>query len=122
MTDEPYLICHKVRGASAFDIAIRMEVNGEFWWIIPTSGHRAHPLWWISLERTMIPSGLWKGEAEVMISITDMEKRFLPTAFDDLEDHYTSPNLPETHESKTAGRGLLASLGLRTASTITRRV
>ena len=40
---EPYLIAHKVRGEPAFDIAIKMNMDGEDWWIIPTSGHRAYP-------------------------------------------------------------------------------
>lgn len=50
-----YLVAHKVRGEPAFDIAERMvcplcdsggcvECDDEgFWWIIPTSGHRAYP-------------------------------------------------------------------------------
>lgn len=38
-----HLILHKVRGEPAFDIAETMEVDGETWWIIPTSGHRAYP-------------------------------------------------------------------------------
>ena len=42
---EPYLIAHKVRGEPAFDIAIKMDMDGEDWWIIPTSGHRAYPYW-----------------------------------------------------------------------------
>ena len=43
---ELYLIAHKVRGEPAFDIAIKMEMeDGEEWWIIPTSGHRAYPYW-----------------------------------------------------------------------------
>lgn len=64
MTD-PFLILHKVRGEPAFDVAIRMDCpkcmsvqtamgdiisydceecdNAGFWWIIPTSGHRAYP-------------------------------------------------------------------------------
>lgn len=61
-----YLIAHKVRGEPAFDVAIQMgcpicepmrqgldegplgcnECDGEgYWWIIPTSGHRAYPYW-----------------------------------------------------------------------------
>jgi hypothetical protein len=63
---ELYLIAHKVRGEPAFDIAARMEcpichrfewIEGNengcpecdglgFWWIIPTSGHRAYPYEW----------------------------------------------------------------------------
>lgn len=62
MTD-PFLIAHKVRGEPAFDVAVQMECpecGGDqdhlgigchecdslgYWWIIPTSGHRAYP-WW----------------------------------------------------------------------------
>ena len=39
-----HLILHKVRGEPAFDIASQIEVDGETWWIIPTSGHRAYPV------------------------------------------------------------------------------
>ena len=54
MTDL-YLIAHKVRNEPAFDVATRMECpecaaqgcnecdDSGFWWIIPTSGHRAYP-------------------------------------------------------------------------------
>ena len=66
---ELYLIAHSVRGEAAFDVAVQMEcplcegrswvANADtcesfaclecdshgFWWIIPTSGHRAYP-WW----------------------------------------------------------------------------
>ena len=45
-----YLIAHKVRGERAFDVAERMEVGDEHWWIIPTSGHRAYPYWHYKLE------------------------------------------------------------------------
>jgi len=56
-----YLIAHKVRGEPAFDVAVRMDCplcreDGStvswgchecdqlgYWWIIPTSGHRAYP-------------------------------------------------------------------------------
>jgi hypothetical protein len=57
MSDELFLIAHKVRNEPAFDVAIKMpcpiceaqgchecDDNGHFW-IIPTSGHRAYP-WW----------------------------------------------------------------------------
>lgn len=74
MTD-PFLILHRVRNEPAFDIAIRIGCNicgqytcqdgtiiGEnntgcnecddlgWWWIIPTSGHRAHPVWSMKIE------------------------------------------------------------------------
>jgi len=64
---ESYLIAHCVRGEAAFDVATKMmcphcpgylenqgfgcfdcEEKG-FWWIIPTSGHRAWPYWSQSL-------------------------------------------------------------------------
>ena len=66
-----YLIAHKVRGEAAFDVAEQMEcphcnpayserVHGCFdcedlgyWWIIPTSGHRAWPYWHLTLDALM---------------------------------------------------------------------
>ena len=49
MSEELYLILHKVRGEPAFDIAQRLDCEEEVW-IIPTSGHRAYPFHWIPLE------------------------------------------------------------------------
>lgn len=53
MTDELYLICHKVRGQPAFDVAIILDTldeDGEVVWLIPTSGHRAYPYWQTPLD------------------------------------------------------------------------
>ncbi len=76
-----YLIAHCVRGEAAFDVAEQMpcphcnpqwseKVHGcfdcddlGFWWIIPTSGHRAWPYWfgelrvgaYMSIEATLVP-------------------------------------------------------------------
>ena len=69
---ELFLIAHKVRGEPAFDVAARMDCplcKGEggyihdygadtceecnangYWWIIPTSGHRAYPYNWAYYE------------------------------------------------------------------------
>lgn len=68
---ELFLIAHKVSGQPAFDVAIHMdcplcvEVHGHdsgyerecdecdklgYWWIIPTSGHRAYPWWHLPLK------------------------------------------------------------------------
>lgn len=72
-----YLIAHSVRGEAAFDVALQMECphcmpvepsadflpipeegcfecegNG-YWWIIPTSGHRAYPYWSLPLGALM---------------------------------------------------------------------
>lgn len=71
MTDL-FLIAHKVRGEAAFDVATKMECpechNGPcdkdtpmcvecddegYWWIIPTSGHRAYPYWTNSLDNAV---------------------------------------------------------------------
>lgn len=79
-----YLIAHCVRGEAAFDVATKMACphcrtyeyvehmavaesnNGcfdceeaGFWWIIPTSGHRAFPWWNIPLNE--LNSGLDDG-------------------------------------------------------------
>lgn len=61
MTDL-FLIAHKVRGEPSFDVAIQMEcpcceAQGchecdqlGYWWIIPTSGHRAYPYHSVDIE------------------------------------------------------------------------
>ena len=74
MTDL-YLIAHQVRNEPAFDVATRMEcplcaghdvetntwIDPQgcyecdqlgYWWIIPTSGHRAYPYHWSALSET----------------------------------------------------------------------
>lgn len=45
-----YLILHKVRGKPAFDVAFQMRFGEEDGWLIPTSGHRAYPVWAIGIE------------------------------------------------------------------------
>lgn len=69
---ELFLIAHCVRGEAAFDVATKMECpecggsglryeanhapdcpecdDTGFWWIIPTSGHRAYPWRWWPLD------------------------------------------------------------------------
>lgn len=64
---ELFLIAHKVSGEAAFDVASKMECpvcrdgtlnergcvecdEEGFWWIIPTSGHRAYPYWSKALD------------------------------------------------------------------------
>ena len=85
MTDEPspYLIAHKVRGEPAFDVAIQMECPqcqgttcpecdaGGFWWIIPTSGHRAYPYAEFEFASLSLPP--------------------MPTMPPSLPDHYIQP-------------------------------
>ena len=72
MTDELYLILHKVRGKPAFDVAQKIMIGNEEGWIIPTSGHRAYPSEWKPLE----------GLCELTSTVID---HALPT---DLPDHY----------------------------------
>lgn len=85
-SEELFLIAHKVRGAPAFDVAIKMccplcqveedpiykhmlqppgtfppeeceTCKGEgFWWIVPTSGHRAYPYWHVALSQVLFCS------------------------------------------------------------------
>jgi len=104
---EPYLIAHKVRGEAAFDVAIRMDCpecmdaggcnygcaecdNLGYWWIIPTSGHRAYPYEYAELG-----------------VLTDGWIHGIRTIPDSLSDHY-----PPKSESKSPKRSLLAELGL----------
>jgi hypothetical protein len=124
MTD-PYLIAHKVRGEAAFDIAIRQvcvecqsytsvtdqwyepkhgpeecsECDGlGYWWIIPTSGHRAYPYWHCDFMDLAIAQGDME-YISVTAEVTDMPI--------DLPDHY-----PPRVEPKSPKRSLLAELGL----------
>lgn len=88
MSEKRYLVAHKVRGELAFDVAIQMtcptcrenepldgdrlgttpakgcnQCEGEgFWWIIPTSGHRAHPVmqWELKTLCHYIPEHGWQ--------------------------------------------------------------
>jgi len=70
VTSPLYLIAHSVRGEAAFDVALQMECphcqgnsnKGRdpyvcfdcedlgYWWIIPTSGHRAFPYWSVGIN------------------------------------------------------------------------
>jgi len=90
---ELYLVAHKVRGEPAFDVALRIDCpechgatmhdldtcsecnSAGYWWIIPTSGHRAYPYWWDELNSD------WLGHA------IDMPP--------DLPDHYISRAAPK---------------------------
>lgn len=94
-----FLICHKVRGEAAFDIAIKLDMldeDGEEMWIIPTSGHRAYPYWSASLDGLGQYSdiGFWPDPVVDEMPI-------------DLPDHY-----PVHASPKEPKRNLLAELGL----------
>lgn len=91
-----YLVAHKVRGEPAFDIALKLEMgeDGEPWWIIPTSGHRAYPYWHTLLTKW----DFWEYSGA---------EKALAAVPEDWPDHYT----PRPEVIGSAG-GLLAKLGL----------
>ena len=111
---ELYLIAHKVRGAPAFDIAERMpelDEGDDLGWIIPTSGHRAHPYWSQHLNQ------LGAVKDNVPDLPLDMVVPPMPSSW---PDHY--PTAAEPRNAPNAGHGLLARLGLLRKTTIKRRV
>lgn len=126
---ELYLIAHKVRGEPAFDIATRFKCpicepirqgldpdergsvhcaecdEGQHWWVIPTSGHRAYPYWFVSLGSC--------------ISIHEMKGWRVEDMPADLPDHY------QTHAKPGTGiTDLFSKLGFQRATTpqVTRRI
>jgi len=100
MPETPYLICHKVRGQPAFDVAIQMEMEDEVWWIIPTSGHRAYPWWQCRIDELDFLNGCHPD-----LILTDCP--------DPWPDHYWQPG--QTSDlviPDNAGAGLLSALGI----------
>jgi hypothetical protein len=108
MSDELYLILHRVRGEPAFDIAQKMSdmSRDEDWWIIPTSGHRAYPYrWWI---------------LEDLADVTDINNEGFhdrPATFDhtvpaDWPDHYRQRAKPNPNPGQKWNRTILIELGL----------
>lgn len=122
-----FLIAHKVRGEPAFDVASQMpcpicgvggpeptcsECDGTgYWWIVPTSGHRAYPWWHLPLKIEDIDNG--------MRLIMDHNPQALtwtifamPSA---LPDHYTS------RAASPVPTGLAALLAKRKPMNVERR-
>lgn len=132
----PYLIAHKVRGKPAFDVAKRMEcplcARGQrgsdgvmtdcdecdglgYWWIVPTSGHRARPYWTCEIADLVDYSKYSTMQSGSAPSIVED----LPTMPPSLPDHYSCNAAPEPAKPS----GLLKLLGLgRAATQIKRRV
>jgi len=77
-----YLIAHKVRGERAFDIGYQMEDGG---WIIPTSGHLAHPFWTYKLADLFAYDNVGQPP-------------------DELRDHYACNDVLKARASKPARR------------------
>jgi hypothetical protein len=103
---EPFLIAHKVHGKPAFDIAERMECTEchtmgcpecddcGYWWLIPSSGHRAYAYWYQPMTEAVPPP---------------------PEGW---PDHY-----PTSASPTVAKRSLLAELGLNVPTVkINRRI
>lgn len=126
----PFLITHLVRGQPAFDIAEQMTCpicKGDYdidrdeesmcadcddtgyWWIIPTSGHRAYPYkqWELTDLEGDVGQGYWAGI-------------LLETAAAGLPDHYSINNraLRSAPSSSLADR---LGLNLRQSSAPIRR-
>ncbi len=120
---EPFLIAHKVRGEPAFDIAEQMpcpvcieikndprlsdvvcnECEGEgFWWIIPTSGHRARPYWSTKLEDVLVECA---GDYESVIYGIEEPPPGWP-------DHYPVNTSTRSPPPAQSGADLLEELGL----------
>lgn len=108
----PFLIAHLVRGQPAFDIAEQMECpicKGDYdidrdeesmcadcddtgyWWIIPTSGHRAYPYWHKTLYEhyvCLLPDGnlAWSEQREATVD------GFIDAPLPNWPDHYAINN------------------------------
>ncbi len=110
MTAPLFLIAHSVRGEAAFDVALQMdcphcmpeepsadffpipeegcaECDGNgFWWIIPTSGHRAFPYWFLPLN------ALYKRFGDIYDSLGEPPE--MPSGW---PDHYRHGPVPKVN-------------------------
>lgn len=129
---EPYLILHRVRGQPAFDIAEQMACpvcqQGEYpmciecneqgwWWIIPTSGHRAHPWKTYKLDTLYITDD---DVTEPITNIVYFLSKYQGPMPTDWPDHYptsTTPHSPSPSGSLAERLGLVPK-----APIITRRI
>lgn len=111
LAPELYLIAHKVRGEPAFDIAYKLQIGDEEGWIIPTSGHRAYPYRFWSLN------DLYDGSDMDMPKPQDVLDSVEPP--EDLPDHYVTCAAPGQGKIKD----LFSALGFkRNAVVVNRRI
>lgn len=119
---EPFLILHKVRSEPAFDVAIKMTVDGptgEECWIIPTSGHRAYPYRWWDLQ-----------DIRDVSDINQFGHNLCPTQYvnaipSSWPDHYACNDRPlreDVYTVKQRAAGLLEGLGLVKKVKVERRI
>jgi hypothetical protein len=130
---EFWLIAHKVRGEPAFDIAVRIKCpicepirqgldpdergtihcdecdEGQHWWIVSTSGHRAYPYWITELSNF---GYVFKSDGSVPDLIAPMPP--------DLPDHYQTTAKPG--EEKVTDLSSLLGLRKRVMPEVKRRV
>lgn len=92
-----HLIAHVVRGKPAFDIAFPCAFGSEQGWMIPTSGHRAHPYWHMALSAI----GMALGSREYFAAIA-------VAAPEGCLDHYHCNRKPPSAQGGTS----LEDLGL----------
>lgn len=110
-----YLILHKVRGEPAFDIAQPIMIGEEKGWIVPTSGHRAYPAWYIELGELIPRELIWGDDWELKDGpVSEVFHRIKLT--DDWPDHYPTPTKAEVD----AAAAIIEGLGLKPLA-ITRR-
>jgi hypothetical protein len=119
MTADLFLVAHKVRGEPAFDVATRMECpecpegtdegfciecdNTGFWWIIPTSGHRAYPVM------------NWK--LAELGDVTDYHSVSILREAGPLEAHPKFASVPDHYAHRAAPKvSLIEALGIRPAA------
>lgn len=101
---QPHLIAHVVRGEPAFDVAQQIECvvchndphertlceecdGVGFWWIIPTSGHRAYPYWNTPIHKCK--DGIYLSDEFVSVSFG------VPTPPLSHPDHYPTKRAPD---------------------------
>lgn len=127
---ELYLIAHKVHGEPAFDVATQItcavckgdyDIDRDeeslctecddtgFWWIIPTSGHRAYPYHCWPWDELACDSRICRSEFDPRPIVAPPMPPALP-------DHYTS-----RAAAPTAPSGLAALLAKRKSLNIERR-
>lgn len=106
--NELWLIAHKVSGEPAFDVATQMDCpecmdaagtnygcvecdNLGYWWIIPTSGHRAYPYWAVALnnidDRHELSLECWR-------DLGNDSEYWPPEMPSGLQDHYHATPAP----------------------------
>ncbi len=115
-----HLIAHKVRGEPAFDVATRIECaechsatmdyicrecdGFGYWWIVPTSGHRAYPYW-----------------HEALSILTDGLHNSIPEMPEGLPDHYQTRAAPAVAPRPAGLEAMMAAARSANAPKISRR-